>query len=105
MDNIKKYTVEILLISIIILTVFIRTMKQKRFKFSAVIGALSSAVIGACVGISVYIGTTYIISSTPLSFLIGYLTGSLGERLLDVLDLKFADIVDRTIDKFLKKDK
>lgn len=112
-EFVKKYLLEIFLIVLIAITVLVRTLKNpKRYAQEAgrpiylqcldIIGSIS---IGCSVGIAVFIGTVYFTASQDnyLGFLLGYLLGSLGEKILNVLDLKFSDFLAEFIESLINR--
>lgn len=112
-EFVKKYILEIFLILLIAVTVLVRTLRNpKRYALDAqrptwlqCLDVLGSVCIGCSVGIAIFIGAMYFTGSenSYLGFLAGYLLGSLGEKILNVLDLKFGDFLTEFIQALINK--
>lgn len=110
-DIFKKHFLELLLFFLLFVTIFIRTLKnphaedKERSIFMRVLDSLGSVFIGCSVGISIYIGSLYFTNDNYnyIGFLVGYLVGSLGEKLMNVLDLKLADVLMETLRAYLER--
>lgn len=112
-EFVRKYILEIFLVCLIAITVLVRTLKNpKRYAEEAqrpiylqVLDIIGSISIGCSVGIAIFIGTVYFTNSQDnyLGFLLGYLLGSLGEKILNVLDLKFSDFLTEFLESVIHK--
>lgn len=106
-EFVRKYLLEIFLVVLIAITVLVRTLRNpKRYEqdskrpiWMQCLDILGSVCIGCSVGIAIFIGAMYFTGSenSYLGFLAGYLLGSLGEKILNVLDLKFGDFLTEFI--------
>lgn len=108
----KKHFLEILLFFLIFVTIFIRSLKNpnpaiktKRSVIMRILDSLGSVFIGCSVGISIYIGSLYFTDNqyNYLGFLVGYLVGSLGEKFINVIDLKIGDILIKAVNSYLDR--
>lgn len=107
----KKHFLEFLLFFLIFITIFIRSLKnpselnKKRSIPMRILDSLGSVFIGCSVGISIYIGSLYFTDNqyNYLGFLVGYLVGSLGEKFINIIDLKIGDILIEAINSYLER--
>lgn len=110
-EILKKHFLEFLLFFLIFITIFIRSLKnpnefnKKRSIPMRILDSLGSVFIGCSVGISIYIGSLYFTDNqyNYLGFLVGYLVGSLGEKFINIIDLKIGDILIEAINSYLER--
>ena len=104
MKKFDEYTLEISLAILIVLTCFLRSLKKDtEASYSRrLIKTLNASVVGAVTGVGAYSICEYFVGSNhrAVSFLVGYFSGMLGERLLELLDNKL-DLVFSFLEEYV----
>ena len=103
MKKFDEYTLEISLAILIVLTCLLRSFKKDETSYSKrIIKALNASVVGAVTGVGAYSICEYFVgfNHQAISFLVGYFSGMLGERLLELLDNKL-DLVFSFLEEYV----